>query len=143
MRWVVTIIILVAGLFAALMAAGHALLVQETRALMATGTPTEGTVTEQLGTRGSNAKYYSYAYQAGGRRQTATRRDIPWAAREIAIGAKVPVRYDPAKPERSITPAELEEAEGWGNRALFPLLAAGLLGWGIVRIVRARKKPAT
>lgn len=141
MRWVVTAVILAAGLFAAMLAGGHALSVQESRTLMATGTPAEGTVTGQHGSRGSNAKLYSYTYRAGGSLRTATRRDIPWAAREIPIGGKVAVRYDAAKPERSITPAELESIENWGNRALFPLLAAGLLGWGIWRIAKPKRKP--
>ena len=135
-------LILVAGLFAAFMAFAHFQSVERAKELMLRGAQADGTVTEQLGTRGSNAKYFSYKFRAGTREWTATRRDIPWAAREIPVGAKIAVRYDPAQPERSITPAELEEAENWANRMLFPLVAAGFLGWGVARIAR-RKKPPT
>ena len=139
MRWFFTILILVTGLFAAVLAIGHAISVRDAQQLMATGAQAEGTITEQLGARRSNAKFYSYKFNVAGREWTATRRDIPWAARELPVGSKVPVRYDTAKPERSITPAELAALEGWGNRAFFPLVAAGLLGWGIARIVRRRR----
>ena len=142
MRRVATALILVAGLFAVIMAFAHHQWVQGARELMRSGAQAQGTVTEQLGTRGSNAKYYSYTFLAGTREWVATRRGIPWAAREIPAGAKIAVRYDPANPKDSITPAELEEAENWANRILFPLAAAGLLGWGAARIAR-RKKPPT
>ena len=142
MRRLATVLILLAGLFAAFMSVAHHQSVERARDLMRTGSQAQGTVTEQLGTRGSNAKFYSYKFRAGTREWVATRRDIPWAAREIPVGAEIAVRYDPAKPERSITPAELEEAESWANRMLFPLAAAALLGWGVARIAR-RKKPPT
>ena len=142
MRALATVAIFLAGLAAAFMALAHFLSIRSAEDLMSGGAQAEGTVTAQHGAKGSNAKFYSYTFQANGRQWTATRRDIPWSARELPIGAKVPVRYDPAKPERSITPAELEQAAGWGNRIFFPLVAAGLLGWGIARIVR-RRKPAT
>ena len=141
MRRLATVLIWVAGLFAAFMAFAHFQSVERARELMRTGAQAQGTVTEQLGTRGSNAKFYSYTFRAGTREWKATRRDIPWAAREIPVGAKLAVRYDPAKPERSITPAELEEAESWANRMLFPLVAAALLGWGVARIARRKKPP--
>ncbi len=141
MRRFATVLILVSGLFAVFLAFAHFQSVEGARQLMASGAQAEGTVTEQSGTRGSNAKFYSYTFRAGAREWVATRRDIPWAAREIPVGAKVAVRYDPAKPERSITAAELEEAESWGNRLLFPLIAAALLGWGAARIARRNKPP--
>lgn len=141
MRRVATVLILVAALFAAIMTFAHHQSVQRARELMRTGAQAQGTVTEQLGTRGSNAKYYSYTFRAGTRGWVATRRDIPWAARELPVGAKVAVRYDPANPERSITAAELEETESWGNRILFPLVAAALFAWGIGRVVRRKKLP--
>lgn len=142
MRRLATLLIVVAGLFAMFMSFAHHLSVQHARQLMLTGAQAQGIVTEQLGTRGSNAKYYSYTFRTGTRDWVATRRDIPWAGREIPVGAKIAVRYDPDNPERSITAAELEEVENWANRMLFPLIAAGLLGWGVARIAR-RKKPAT
>ncbi len=141
MRRLATVLILVAGLFAVVMTFAHHQWVLGARELMLTGAQAQGTVTEQLGTRGSNAKYYSYTFRAGTREWVATRRGIPWAAREIPVGAKIAVRYDPAKPEDSITAAELEEAENWANRMLFPLAAAALLGWGVARIARRKKPP--
>lgn len=141
MRRVATVLILVAGLFAAVMAIAHHLSVQSARELMRTGSQAQGTVTEQLGSRGSNAKYYSYTFRVGAREWVAKRRDIPWTARELPVAAKVAVRYDPSNPERSITAAELEETESWGNRILFPLVATGLLTWGIGRVVRRKKPP--
>ncbi|HET6265290.1 MAG TPA: DUF3592 domain-containing protein [Usitatibacter sp.] len=138
MRWLLSIVLIVAGVFFALLGLGIEMQVSQLRGLMASGAQAEGTITEQLGQRKSNAKFYSYRFRAGDREWTAARRDIPYSAREIPIGARVPVRYDPANPERSVTPAELEEAEGWGNRLVFPLVAVALLGWGVVRIVRRK-----
>jgi hypothetical protein len=138
MRWLLSIVLIVAGVFFALLGLGIEMQVSQLRGLMASGAQAEGTITEQLGQRKSNAKFYSYRFRAGDREWTAARRDIPYSAREIPIGARVPVRYDPANPERSVTPAELEEAEGWGNRLVFPLVAVALLGWGVMRIVRRK-----
>jgi hypothetical protein len=138
MRWLLSIVLIVAGVFFALLGLGIEMQMSQLRGLMASGAQAEGTITEQLGQRKSNAKFYSYRFRAGDREWTAARRDIPYSAREIPIGARVPVRYDPANPERSVTPAELEEAEGWGNRLVFPLVAVALLGWGVVRIVRRK-----
>ena len=141
MRWFFTILILAAGLLAALLTVGHAVTIEQSNELMRSGAKATGIVTEQLGTKGSNAKHYSYRFRAGDREVTATRRDIPWEAREIPVGSPIEVRYDPAKPERSITAPELEEAGKWGNRLFFPLLAAGLFGWAIARVVRKPKPP--
>jgi len=129
------------GLAAALLTVGHSLTIEQSRELMRSGARAAGIVTEQLGTKGSNAKHFSYRFRAGEREVTATRRDIPWAAREIPVGSPIEVRYDAAKPERSVTAPELEEAEKWGNRLFFPLLAAGLFGWAIGRVVRRPKPP--
>ena len=95
MKWFATVLILVAGLFAVFMTFAHFQSVERAKELMLTGAQAEGTVTEQLGTRGSNAKYYSYKFRAGTREWTATRRDIPWAAREIPVGAKIARRKKP------------------------------------------------
>jgi uncharacterized protein DUF3592 len=142
-RGLVTGLILAVGLAVLLLALGQFQGVREARELMAGGSRAEGTITEQLGARKSNARYYSYRFRAGDREWVAARRDIPWAAGEIPVGTKVAVRYDPARPGRSITPAELDEIESLGNRLLFPLLGAGLLAWGMARIVRRRKPAAT
>ena len=138
MRWLISVVLILASVFFAMLGLGIEMQVRELRDLMVSGTQAEGTITEQLGQRKSNAKFYSYRFRAGDREWTAVRRDIPYSAREIPIGARVPVRYDPANPERSVTPAELEEAEGWGNRLVFPLVALALLGWGAMRIVRRK-----
>jgi hypothetical protein len=137
MRLAATILIALAGLLFALLALGNELRLADMRTLMESGAQAEGTVTEQLGAKKSNAKAYSYKYRVGEREWTATRRDIPYAARELPIGSRVPVRYDPTNPERSITPAELEEAHGWGNRILFPLITVALIAWAVRRAVRA------
>lgn len=137
MRLAATVLIALAGLAFALLALGNELRLADMRTLMESGAQAEGTITEQLGAKKSNAKSYSYRFRAGDRDWTATRRDIPYAARELPIGARVPVRYDPANPERSITAAELEEAHGWGNRIFFPLVAIALIAWAVRRAVRA------
>lgn len=144
MRWVGTIVILACAAFFALLALGHALQVDEAQRVWATGKATEGTLTEHHGRRKGNLREYTYTYRVDGRELTAERRTIPWSAREIPVGSKLDVRYDPADPEASVTPAELREFESWANRAFFPLVAAALFGWGIARIVRrGGKKPAT
>ena len=138
MRWLVSIPVLLAGLFVCLLALGSELHLQEHRRLMESGAQAEGTITEQLGARKSNAKFYSYRFRAADREWTASRRDIPYSARELPIGSKVPVRYDPADPARSVTPAELQELEGWGNRFLFPVIGVALVAWAVT-LMRARR----
>ena len=137
MRLAVSILIALAGLLFALLALGNELRLSDMRTLMESGARAEGTITEQLGAKKSNAKSYSYRFRAGDRDWTATRRDIPYAARELPIGSRVPVRYDPANPERSITSHELEEAHGWGNRILFPLVAIAFIAWAVRRVYAA------
>src|SRR5687767_4758695 len=104
MRWVYTILILLAGLFVL---------------TLSVGAVPEGTVTEILGSKGSNSRFYSYTFPVDGRVQAATRRDIPWSARDTPIGSKVVVRYDPQDPSKNMTRAELDESESWGNRIVF------------------------
>ena len=143
MRWAVNIVLLVmSGLFG-LVALGHELEVLERHQAWATGRLTEGTLTAHYGRRKSNMREYSYTYRVDGKEFIAERRTIPWKAREIPVGSKLEVRYDPMKPERSVTPAELEELESWGSRYGLAAISLGFLAWAIARIVRGRRKPAT
>ncbi len=142
MRWVYTIVILLAGLFVLVLALGAGLQRAEARQLWANGAVAEGTVTERQGSKGSNAKFYSYTFPAAGSVQTRTRRDIsPWTAGEVPIGAKVTVRYDPKDPSKSITRHELDEIESFGNRIVFPMIGAALVAWALLRIFRPRRAP--
>ncbi len=141
MRWASTILILLAGLFVLLLAFAISLDRDGQRRLWAEGAMAEGTVTGVTGTKGTHSKYYSYAFSAGGHEQTRTRRHIPWSARNTPIGSKVAVRYDPKDPSRSITQAELDESESWGNRFVFPLIGALLVAWALLRIFRPRRAP--
>ena len=138
MRHVYTAVILLAGLCVLVISLAMGLQRDEARRLWAEGAVTEGTVTEILGTKGSNAKFYSYTFPADGRMHTQTRRDIPWSARDTPVGSRVTVRYDAKSPAKSITQAELEELESWGNRIIFPLIGIALVGWGAARILRRR-----
>ena len=139
MRWVSTILILLAGLFVLMLSMGGSLQRDEARRLWAEGAVAEGTVTEILGSKGSRAMYYSYTYSYGGRVLTQTRRNIRGQARQTPIGSKVTVRYDPKDPSKSITQAELDEMQAWGNRFVFPFLGAALVGWALLRIFRPRR----
>ena len=136
MRWLVTILIVLGALLAAALALGQHFALADARQLFATGAHAQGTITEQVGARKSNSRYYSYRFSAGTREVTASRRGVPWAAQDLPVGSSLAVRYDPRDPSRSITPAELQEAEGWGNRLLFPLLCASLVAWAVARILR-------
>ena len=139
MRWVYTIVILLAGLFVLMLSMGAGLQRGEARLLWAEGAVAEGAVTEILGSKGSGAMYYSYTFSYDGRVQTQSRRNIRGQARQTPIGSKLTVRYDPKDPSKSITQAELDEMEAWGNRFVFPLIGAALVAWALMRIFRPRR----
>jgi hypothetical protein len=134
MRWVYTIVILLAGLFVLMLSMGAGLQRGEAQALWAEGAVAEGTVTEILGRSG--VMNYSYTFSYDGRVQTQSRRRIRGGAKETPIGSKLTVRYDPKDPSKSITQAELDEMEAWGNRFVFPLIGAALVAWALMRIFR-------
>jgi hypothetical protein len=111
---------------------------------MEDGSTVQGTVTELIGAKGGNTYRYSYAYPVGGSTLTTSNRSIPTAARdESRPGTIIQVRYDPAKPERSMTAAELEDLESWPDRIIFPVVAILLLAAGVMRIrsLRPRVRP--
>lgn len=139
MRWVYTIVILLAGLFVLMLSMAAGLQRGEAQLLWAEGALAEGTVTEILGSKGSTAMYYSYTYSYGGRVQTQSRRNIRGQAKETPIGSKLTVRYNPKDPSKSITKAELDEMQAWGNRFVFPFIGAALVAWALMRIFRPRR----
>jgi len=141
MRWPGTILILVASGFFALLGIGHLVAVENAEKLWARGKPAEGTLTAHHGRRKSNMSEYTYDYRVGDQGYTAERRSVPWSARELPIGARLEVRYDPEDPDRSITPAELEEARKWPNKAFFFVVSAAFLGWAVRRIVKRPAEP--
>ena len=143
MRWAGAVVLLVLSAFFGLLAIGHSLQVDEARRVWATGKETDGTLTAHHGRRKSTLREYTYSYRVEGRELLAQKRSIPWSAREIPIGTRLEVRYDPANPQASMTPAELQELENWANRAFFPLAALGLLGGAIFVALRRGRKPAT
>ena len=137
MKWLAFAIVLAFAAGFGMLALGHYLQVQEAREVWSSGKVTEGTLVEQVPRR----RTYTYTYRVGGSELTAERRSVPYAAREIPVGAKLVVRYDPARPEKSVTPAELQAWESWGNRALLPAMALGLLGFGVWLVLPRKKKP--
>ena len=139
----INIVLLVMSALFALVALGHELQVLEAQQAWATGRLTEGTLTAHYGRRKSNMREYSYTYRVDGKEYTAERRTIPWSAREIPVGARLEVRYDPMSPAKSVTPAELEELQSWGSRWGLAAISAAFFAWAIARIVRGRRKPAT
>lgn len=143
MRWIGAIVLVVLSAFFALLSIGHAIQVNEARQVWATGKATDGTLTAHHGRRKSTVREYDYSYRVDGRELIAEKRSIPWAAREIPVGSRLEVRYDPADPERSMTPAEQQELENWANRAFLPLVALALLGGAIFVAFRRRPKPST
>lgn len=143
MRWVGVVVLLVLAAFFGLLAIGHSLQVEEARRVWATGKAADGTLTAHHGRRKSTVREYDYSYRVDGRELIAEKRSIPWGAREIPVGSRLDVRYDPAEPERSMTPAELQELENWANRAFFPLVALALLGGAAYVALRRGKRPAT
>ena len=141
MRWAGTVLILVASGFFALLGIGHLLVVKELEQLWVQGHAAEGTLTAHHGRRKSNMSEYSYTYRVGGEEFTAERRSVPWSARDLPVGSRLDVRYDPAEPDRSVTPAELEENGKWTNQAIFFVVAAGFLAWAVRRIVKRPAEP--
>lgn len=140
MRWAGIITVLLLAAFFALLALGHTIQVHEGRDLWAHGKVAEGTITEQFSRKRSCCEY-SYTYAADGQVMTAERRSITSAAGSLPVGAKVVVRFDPANPESSVTAAELETLENWGNRALLPGIALILLGWAAYLFATRHSKP--
>jgi hypothetical protein len=143
MRWIGAVILLMLAAFFGLLAIGYTMQVEEARRIWMVGQATDGTLAAHHGRRKSTLREYDYTYRAEGRELLAQKRSIPWAAREIPVGARLEVRYDPAHPEHSMTPAELQELENWANRAFLPLVAIALLGGAIFVALRRAKKPAT
>ena len=143
MRWVGVVVLLVLAAFFGLLAIGHSLQVEDARRIWATGKAADGTLTAHHGRRKSTVREYDYSYRVEGRELVAAKRSIPWGAREIPVGSRLEVRYDPADPERSMTPAELQELENWANRAFLPLVALALLAGAIYVALRRGKEPAT
>lgn len=143
MRWLGAVVLVVLSAFFALLSIGHAIQVDEARQVWAAGKPTDGTLTAHHGRRKSTVREYTYTDRVDGRELIAEKRSIPWGAREIPVGSRLEVRYDPADPERSMTPAELQELENWANRAFLPLVALALLGGAIFVALRRGKNPAT
>jgi uncharacterized protein DUF3592 len=144
LRWLGTLLILVAGLLFLLLALGGHLQLLEARKVMAEGTKVEGSVTQAYsGGRRSTAYYLDYEYPAaGGLKLSGKKRSISYSDYErLRPGTKVPVWHDAGNPERSITTAEMAELESWANRLFFPLVGLAFLAWGIARIVR--KRPAS
>ena len=140
MRWVgIFVVLLMAALFG-LLALGNALALDEARAISATGQATEGVLTQHHRRKKSTALEYSYTYKVEGREVSAERRSIPWAFGDIPVGSKLAVRYDPANPERSVTPAELAELEHPANRAFLWVVALVFLGWAAFLVFRRPKK---
>ena len=143
MRWVGVVVLLVLAAFFGLLAIGHSLQVEEARRVWATGKAADGKLTAHHGRRKSTVREYDYSYRVDGRELVAEKRSIPWSAREIPVGSRLEVRYDPADPEHSMTPAELQELENWANRAFLPLVALALLGGAVYVAFRRERKPAT
>ena len=141
MRWAGIVTVLLLAAFFALLAVGHTVQVHEGRDLWANGKVAEGTITEQFHHKRSCCEY-TYTYAVDGQVLTAERRSITSKAGSLPIGTKVEVRYDPADAERSMTAAELETLESWGNRALLPGIALILLGWAANLFATRHSRPA-
>ena len=128
------------GLFFLLMSAAFGFIaiarqgaLDEARELAATGVQTRAVVTEMrvTGKRGSTHNV-SYRFRAGDRDAGATDRRIFHARYdELSIGDEIPVRFDPANPNRNVTAPELEELERWSDRLGFGGLALFWLGMSV------------
>lgn len=139
MRWLATGLIFLVGL--CLLFLGFAINYQlsQTRNLIAEGRQTQGTVIELVAPRRSTAYTYGYTYTPGTSLLTQTKRSISFSERhEVQPGTKIRVWYDPAKPERATTQAELNDQESWANRFVFPLIGAALVAWALLRIFRRK-----
>lgn len=138
MRWAGTIVILLAAAFFAMLGFGHLLQVRQKQDVWEYGAKTEGTLLAHHGRRKSTLKEYTYAYRVAGREYVAERRAIPFSEQGIPVGTRLEVRYDPRDPERSVTPAELAQAESWSDRAFFFIVSGALVAWAGSRIFRRR-----
>ena len=143
MRQGVTVFLFVLAVAFAALAITRVLLIHDARDLWATGRTTEGTVVDFGTRRKSNLREYSYTYRVEGREYRRERRAIATSAGEFLVGSAVEVRYDPADPVRSLTPAERVEQEEWANRVIFPVISAAFFAWAIARMRGGRGKRAT
>ena len=96
----------------------------------------------RLGT--SKRSYISYRFQARERQFSGKDREISpekWA--ELRVGVEIPVRFDPANPNRHVTLLELAELEQWGYRMGFSLLSLVLLTCCVLRLRNPRGTEST
>jgi hypothetical protein len=140
MRWTGIVALFLLAAFFGLLALGNAVALDEAREISARGQATEGVLTEQHRRKKGTAVEYTYTYKVEGREFTAERRSIPWGRSGMPVGSKLAVRYDPTDPERSVTPAELEELEHPANRAFLWIVAFAFLAWAGYLMVRGPKK---
>ena len=138
MKWVGVVVLVVLAAFFGLLALGNALMREKALEIWAHGKVAEGTLTAHHGRKKSTLREYSYTYVVDGKELTAERRTIPWAARELPVGSRLVVRYDPFDPSKSFTEAEMQEWNHAGNRAFLAVIALVLLGGAAYVAVRKR-----
>ena len=144
LRWLATLVILVAGLFFLVLALGGHLQLLDARRVMAKGQATEGTVTgARSGGQKSASYYFSYEFPAGGVVHARKNVGVSYSDyQKLRAGSKIQVRYDPENPAKNVTAPEMAEFESVPNRLFLPVVALALLGWWLARVVRRRPPPS-
>jgi Protein of unknown function (DUF3592) len=107
----------------------HERMIHDARALAREGVQTTATVSRlSTGGRRSTHYYLEYQYPVGGTKYTTGHRETTAEEyAELHEGMRIPVRFDPDDPIRSVTPQELASLERWGGRIGFFLYSLGLL----------------
>jgi hypothetical protein len=131
MRWLGILAVFALSVGFGLLALGNHLQVTEAREIWANGRVAQGKVVEHQGYPGSSRRTYTYTYRLGDAEFTAERRAIPWEARDIPVGSKLEVRYDPRDPKKSITSAEMQERQSLWNVGFLPAFA---LAWLLLAV---------
>ena len=145
-QWLGAGLLLLISIVFALMALDRQFELDAARRLADSGAPADATVTHMKccaqGRIGkSRRSYITYRFQAGERQFGGADREIPPEKYSgMQVGSKIPVRFNPANPNRHIALLELAELELWGYRIGFSLLSLGLLTWCVLRLRNPRWK---
>jgi hypothetical protein len=145
-QWLGAAFLLLISAVFALTALDRQLELDAARRIVHSGIQTGATVTHmkccaQIRVGTSKRSFITYRFQVGERQFWGKDREISpekWA--ELRVGVEIPVRFDPANPNRHFALLELADLELWSYRIGFSLLSLGLLTWCVLRLRNPRWK---
>jgi uncharacterized protein DUF3592 len=136
-EWLASGILILVGFFMLLVALADYRTLRDARRLSTEGTRTDGLIMEIRRSQRRANDDFSYEFSAFGRTYGKHRVEVGGAnLGELAAGQRIPVWYEAANPQLSITAPERARLEELPSRIFFPLLGLALLAFGIVRSAR-------